>query len=73
MNGGMNGGWGISTRADPIDPKAVKYGAEQADFRRLRPLDEVRFLVSRPWAAIRWPFRMLGGLFGRGASEGDES
>lgn len=60
-------------RRDPIDPKAVKIGAEQADYRELRPLDELRFIISRPWAAVRWPFRMLHRVFSRGSSKGDDS
>ncbi len=59
-------------RRDPIDPKAVKIGAEQEDFRAIKPWDEFLFLISRPWAVVRWPFRMLRRVFSRGSSEGDD-
>lgn len=47
---------------DPIDPKAVKIGAEQAEDRAIKPWDEAQFILSRIWASASSPIRRLGRL-----------
>lgn len=51
--------WNEGSNHNPIDPRAVKFGAEQEDDRRLRPLDEAEFIARNVWAGICWPFRVV--------------
>jgi len=49
-------------RFPPIDPKAVKIGAEQEGYGGLNLWAEFRFLLNRAWAGVTWPVRTAGRL-----------
>lgn len=51
--------WNEGSNHNPIDPKAVKIGAEQEDYRAVKPWSEAQFLLGRVWASVSWPMRML--------------
>ena len=63
--------WNEGSNHNPIDPKAVKIGAEQAGNRGINLWAELRFLLSRAWAGVSWPARIAGRLATRRTSGRD--